>query len=348
MDFTNPGVPSAITWRDITHALDAEREPARLQAALEAVDDACAGWPESLRLAPGRWVRAVFTGLPEPRLRVARGIDIVLLDLDAPGDRLAWCDAPALAHFSVVRILDARLGDAGLARWLDGASHLGVRDLALGSGISDRGAARLASDARLRGLSSLALFRNRIGAEGVAALMASPHLGRGLQRLLLGRNPLGLEGARALAAGGSGLSGLLKLDLDAGTLDGDAIEALVDAPFLESVRWLNLSNNRIGRRGCEALASCMRFGRLEQLFLHGCDIDDEAARPLLAASWLGALSNLALSGNRLSMRTVSRIAQRTDLNLDELDICHNEFAEEQAVEVLAGAPQLAGLRRLCA
>jgi hypothetical protein len=333
--------PSLVEWRRIVSALDAQTE-----VDLVAVEAACAEFPDKFRVAPGRWLRRLFEGKTEPRLRIARAIDITLHGAELGGDRFAWADAPELAQATIVRVFDDQLGDAGLARWLRSPSHPGIRELALAAGIGDRGAARLADDPRLAGLSSLALFRNSIGPEGIAALIDSPQLGSDLRRLLLGRNLFGEPGARALA-GSTAIEGLELLDLDCNRLDGPAIAALTQAPLLRGVRTLNLSNNPIGAQGCAALADCPYLDRLEVLFLHGCSLDDDAIIPLLRAPWLPGLRNLALSENSLSMTTVERLTDRRDLGLGELDICHNRFSEAEAEPLLRSAPQFAGLHRLC-
>ena len=248
---------------------------------------------------------------------------------------------------TIVRVCDDRFGDVGLDRWLRSASHPDhITESALAAGITDRGAVRLADDPRLADLSSLALFRNEIGPAGVSALIGSPYLRGKLSRLLLGRNRLALSGAQALA-GETEIENLALLDLDCNRLYGTAIAALARAPLLRGVRSLNLSNNPIGAQGCAALAACPHFAELDQLFLHGAELDDDAVAPLLRAPWLPRLRNLALSENALSMTTVERLATRHDLGLGELDICHNRFTESEAEPVLRSAPQFAGLHRLC-
>jgi hypothetical protein len=338
--------PSLVAWRRVVAALDGHGDPTRLVGDLDAVEAACSHFPDKLRLAPGRWLRRLFDGEREPRLRVTRAIDISLQGDAVSGDRLAWTDAPELAQATIVRVFDDRLGDAGLARWLRSTSHPRITELALATGITDRGAARLADDPRLAGLRSLALFRNQIGAEGLATLIGSPQLGRKLSRLLLGRNQLEQPGARALA-GETSIAGLELLDLDCNRLDGPAVSVLVQAPLLRGVRALNLSNNPIGAQGCAALAACPHFGELETLFLHGASLDDDAVDFLLHAPWLPRLGNLALSENALSIITVERLAEHRELHLGELDICHNRFTETEAEPVLRAAPQFAKLHRLC-
>ncbi len=288
-------------------------------------------------------MRDLLDGRAQPRLRVTRSVELTLVDVDVRGDRLAWADAPELAQATILRVLDDRLGDAGVARVLRSPSFLKIDELTLASGISERGAQLLADDPRLARLRSLGLFRNQIGPAGISALIARP---RPWKRLLLGRNRLGEAGARALA-GPTGLEELELLDLDCDRLGGVAVRALVSGPLLAGVKLLNLSNNQIGGEGCAALADAP-MDRLEVLYLHGCGLDDDAVAALLRAPWLSRLKNLALSDNALSMVSIERLIARPALNLGELDICHNPGILEDAAELLLrGAPQLAGLHRLC-
>jgi hypothetical protein len=327
--------PSLVAWRRIVAELDGVSDPVELDA-----------FPDALRRAPGRWIRTLIEGGREPRLQICRALDITLHDIDLPGDRFAWTDAPELAQVTVLRVLDPRLDDLVLARWLDSANNLRLTELALAGAITSRGAHRLAGDDRLINLESLALYRSTIGPKGVAALIGSPKLGRKLRRLLLGRNALGEAGAVALA-GETAIADLALLDLDCNQLDGPAMQALVRAPLLAGVRTLNLSNNPIGPEGIAALATCPHLDALEVLFLHGCQLDDQSVAPLLRAPFMARLRNLALSENRLSMATVEQIAASQDLRLDELDICHNHFDEAEAEATLRKSPLFAGLRRLC-
>lgn len=50
-----------------------------------------------------------------------------------------------------------------------------------------------------------------------------------------------------------------------------------------AARELNLSNNAIGRTGCDALASCRGLEHLSARFLHGCALGDDDVVELLAS-----------------------------------------------------------------
>jgi hypothetical protein len=337
------GPPSLLAWRRICASLDA-LDGAELIAQIAAVEGACEDWPDEVRRAPGRWLRDLCDGRSQPRLRLVRAVDLTLCGVEVAGDRLAWTDAPELSPATIVRVLDDRLGDDGVQRWLRSPNNSRIHELALASGLTDRAAGLLAADRRIPGLRSLALFRNAIGPAGIAALISAA--APALQQLLLGRNQLGKAGIWALA--GPTVSRPSLLDLDCNRLDGGAVQVLATAPLLGGVKILNLSNNAIGVDGCEALAGCSRLESLEVLYLHRCGLDDAAVAALLRAPWLPRLKNLALSDNALSMASVERLAAHGGLGLAELDICHNPgIAGAQAASLLRSAPQLADLSRLC-
>lgn len=342
LERASAGSASLALWRRLTLAID-PLAGADLARTIDALDAACERWPDALRLAPGRWLRDRIEGRPQPRLRLARALDLTLQG-PLSGDRLAWTDAPELARATILRVFDDRLDDAGLARWIEGPSNPRPRELALASGLTDVSARRIVADPRAPHLERLALFRGALGPAGLQALLAAPP--PRLRRLLLGRNLFGEPGARALA-GPTALAHLELLDLDCNRLDGPALRALARAPLLAGVRVLNLSNNPIGAEGCAALADSPHLGRLEVLYLHGCALDDAALAPLLAAPWISGLKNLALSDNALTRAAVDRIAGRLDLGLDELDLCHNHFDPQDAAARLHAAPHTARLRRLC-
>lgn len=329
-----------VAWRRIVARRDAEFDAAQI----DAVEAECAEVPDAVRLAPGRWMRALFERGVEPRLRICRAIDLTLYDVEISGDRFAWTDAPELAQVTVLRVFDERLDDRGLERWLRCANNSRVTELALAGGIMDRGALRLAHDDRLASLRSLALFRSKVGPEGIAALIASPQLGANLRRLLLGRNQLGEpEPPPSRATRTSPISSC-------------SISTAITSTAPRSKRSFTRRCSQASARSTSAttqsapkaaLAACPHLGALEQLFLHGCQLDDESVAILLRAPFIARLRNLALSENHLSLTTIERIAAAHELSLRELDICHNHFAESRSRATLQTSPMFAGLQRLC-
>ena len=321
-------------WRAFTEALDALSDD-----EVRALERSCEAWPDALRSTPGRWLRRLLDGEDEPRLRFTRSLEHVLFPEPARRARLAWASTPWLAELTTLRLDDGALGDEG-ARAFGRSPHLqNLRALSLSFGMTADGVAALVGE-NTRQVRDLRLARNRIGARGVARLAGAPRL----EALHLGRNALDDEALDALPA----WPRLARLDLDCNAFTGAGLERLCASGRLAGVRELNLSNNRIGRRGCDALARAPDLASLEVLFLHGCDLEDDDVRELLAAPWLRRLKNLALSENRLSMVSVERLAQSAEsYALGELDVCHNRFDPTRAEVLLRASPQLERVTRFC-
>jgi uncharacterized protein (TIGR02996 family) len=82
-------------------------------------------------------------------------------------------------------------------------------------------------------------------------------------------------------------------------------------PALSALRWLNLSDNRIGPEGTKYLASgCRSFAGLTRLDLSGNPINDEAAKALVDSPHLNRLRRLDLSGNDLSHAMIASLNER--------------------------------------
>ncbi|MGA7384200.1 MAG: COR domain-containing protein, partial [Methylocella sp.] len=127
--------------------------------------------------------------------------------------------------------------------------------------IGDAGAKAIA--ASLKGLTSLDLSDNGIGAEGAKAIAASL---KGLTSLNLWNNGIGAEGAKAIAAS---LKGLTSLDLWNNSIGDAGAKAI--AASLKGLTSLDLSDNGIGAEGAKALldawSSEERKGQLQYLDL---------------------------------------------------------------------------------
>jgi uncharacterized protein (TIGR02996 family) len=89
-----------------------------------------------------------------------------------------------------------------------------------------------------------------VGDAGLAALVTSPCFG-GVRRLHLQRNALTAEGVRSLRS----LAGLAELDLRYNDIGAEGVRALLDAPFVGSLRRLLLNPPDVGDDGAKTLAS---------------------------------------------------------------------------------------------
>jgi Ran GTPase-activating protein (RanGAP) involved in mRNA processing and transport len=326
--------PSRLAWRAFTNHVDALSEQ-----AVHDLAPCFTAWPDMLRTTPGRWFKRLLDGQDEPRLRFVRCLDQVVFDLPERRARLAWADTPRLTELTVLRLHDRVLGDDG-PRALARSPYLrSLRELSLSTGMTAHGVADLASGP-CEELRSLGLPRNRIGADGVARLGVL----RSLEALHLGRNQLDDAALDALAH----WPRLARLDLDQNAFSGAGLERLCASGRLAGLRELNLSNNPIDLRGCRALASCKELERLEVLFLHNCQLTDEEVAILLGSPYLQKLGNLALSENRLGLRSVDALASSAQLaQLYELDVCHNQFDPKDASDRLRRSAHLASVRRFC-
>src|SRR5262249_52821089 len=114
--------------------------------------------------------------------------------------------------------------------------------------LGDEEAAALAACRHLSGLTSLYLQNNRIGPDGIDALLRSPHLGP-MERLGLNDNPIGDTGVARLSAS-PWLRRLVFLDLERSNLSDDALESLASGRP-ERLQTLKLGGDRtrIGASG---------------------------------------------------------------------------------------------------
>lgn len=134
------------------------------------------------------------------------------------------------------------IGDEGLARLGTGEWVAGLNILVLSSvGATDVGVETLVGNPRLRP-SSLAIYHNQIGPDGVRALADSP-LAAELRRLSIGGNPIGDEGARFLANGG--FVSLENLGLGWSGLTDEGAREIIQSDRLDQLQSLVLNNNTL-------------------------------------------------------------------------------------------------------
>ena len=272
--------PSRIAWRELTTAIDECSEEA-LATVQKEIEIALAAWPDTVRLVPGRWLRALSERGVCRALTLCRSIDVVLNGLEGVSDPARWTDAPELAHCSIIRVVHEDAPTSAIERFIRRPTQIALAELSLGLSLGGEAIVALRESGLLSHVSRLGLSRNAIGPVGIDALIAPSRGPWRVERLLLGRNRLERRGALALAQP-SALSVDGVLDLDCNRLDGEAIRALAAAPILVGVSTLNLSNNPVGREGCAALASSPSLTGLRQLFLHDCGLEDDDVRPLLS------------------------------------------------------------------
>jgi uncharacterized protein (TIGR02996 family) len=202
----------------------------------------------------------------------------------------------------------------------------------------------LAASPHLAQLSTLDLTANKIGDEGVKALVASPHLAQ-LTTLLLARNEIGQDGGQWLASSPH-LARLSTLDLTSNTIGATGAQALAASPHLTQLTTLRLVLNRIGAAGAQALASSPYLVRLSTLDLDSNEIGDEGAGALAASPPLARLATLVLAGNEITATGAQALAASPHLtHLSTLDLSHNEIDDDGA-RALAVSPHLGRLSTL--
>jgi uncharacterized protein (TIGR02996 family) len=233
----------------------------------------------------------------------------------------------------------------------------GLRELLICGSLGDPAeVGQLANAPLLSTLRVLAIPKANLGAAAFVLLTSSPHLGS-LKALRLPGNAIGNGGVDALT-GAASLDSLEELDLS----EMDSYSSYGEDPIIEAL-------------GAEALAGWPGMGRIRSLNLSGSSFGQDGLRALLRSPHATGLKELALGRNDLFGQAMEEFeAARTELRLEVLDLSENPIGdlgaahlaradclrELKALELdicdmspsaahrLAGAPVLAGLRRLSA
>eukprot|EP00899_Mesostigma_viride_P002311 jgi/Mesvir1/12080/Mv00359-RA.3 len=177
----------------------------------------------------------------------------------------------------------------------------------------------------------------------------------GLSHMELQHCGLGLDGVKALVAAFPLVSKLRYLGLGDNGLDSVAVEALLvgleENPHIP-LGELDLSNNRVGRAGAEALAAYLDDSRvvstnsqgprscpLEHLQLSACELPDNACWAILAAvSNNRRLKALNLAHNSAGMRSGQQLETVLSENssLLSLDVSWNNLRVPEAIRLARG------------
>lgn len=190
--------------------------------------------------------------------------------------------------------------------------------------LEDRAVETLASVTAWGRLSSLNLRNNQAGPRGASALARAPHLAS-LRHLDLSLNHLGDDGTLALedahwlpclsslslvrnqltAQSGQHLAllpfeALEHLALGWNGLGHEGLGPLLQAPWAQRLRSLDLTDNKIGDQGAWLLARAHGLRQLHTLNLRYNQITDAGVEALARSPHLGSLERLPLEGNRIS------------------------------------------------
>jgi uncharacterized protein (TIGR02996 family) len=279
----------------------------------------------------------------EAIFRAAPTIEDVFLDrLGRNMPDLARC--PALGHVRYLTFFETPLRTRE-AQQFAGSPHLeNLRALEIGftdTQIGPRGAAALAGARSLRRLERLDVHNHAIYDEGAEALFRSQGLAT-LTSLKLGNN--GLSDEAALALYEADHLKLTSLDLMSNHLTGRGLAALADAAHLRGVERLSLQLNPLGQRGAVHLAGAYFAGRLRELWLTNCRLDDEAVALVFAAA-LPALTDLYIGWNTFGERSAQALSGNGSLaRLETLAVGHCGI--DATVAGLLGRVSLPALRYL--
>lgn len=327
-------------WRAFTAALDAWPHEAPLGHA-PALEAALAEWSDHERALPLRWLHARIAGAPSPFASLARSLE---LSADSPEALCALLEGAlralprgafrALSLFlpkSSRSAADLSALPALVAR-CEGLTHLGA---CLPLRAADLGA--LLASARALGVAS---FGFTVATTLYRSLLKSKHLA-GVRALTLWMNDSAEDAERAsafldLLAASPCLSTLEELGLRQGGFDDEAIARLATLP-LPSLASLDLSYNRFGAAGVEALTAARWWPALRSLTLNWVRkgsfdrLGDKGLAPMLARP-PAELERLSLHGN--DHRRVASFVERLP-RLTTLDLQHNDVAPGDAMALLA-------------
>jgi len=306
-----------------------------------------------------------------PLLSKLRVLNIRNCTLGAEGFR-RLVTSPHLGNLMALRVPDNNIGNEGISALFDAGSLTSLVELDL----TERGYSRYGQDPILHAagierlavwpgltrLRSLTLSGNDVGRDGLRALLRSPRAS-GLKKLALratrldgqamqefgaarpelqldildlGENLLRDLGA-AYLADASCLRELKVLDLDSCEMSLSAARRLAKAPFLGSLRQLNVNNNSFGSKGLHVLLE-QKPAALHTLQIVHNGLDDKGVAKLAKSPASGTLLELNLAFNGLGDHAAQALAKAKHLrNLVVLDLASNPLSKPVA-DALAGSP----------
>ncbi|HAA56348.1 MAG TPA: hypothetical protein DCE42_16405 [Myxococcales bacterium] len=339
--------PSRGHWNALCAFLDLWPHNDTLSHAIQYTKQHTSDWPTDIKRLPKQWLLHYKTPRTKQCLQLVERIDIKNFTCgEKPCIHREWMATESLRDVKVLRLYDETFGDGGLQAFVDTTIAQKPVELALGEGITGKGAAALAASPKLRSVRTLDLNRNRIGLRGLRTLLQSPHL-KHLKALHLGRNRLSYK-HMSLFTEEIAIEALERLDLDHNKLSPGAIRALAKAPMLSTLQELNLSHNPIKKGGCDALADCEQLAHLKVLVLDECRLKDDDIASLIRSPYLMNLKRLILSRNQLTLKSIEQIANSpTFSQLEELDIHWNNLTKEEVDGILCASPHLKNAKCFC-
>jgi hypothetical protein len=247
---------------------------------------------ETLLVENGKPAAKLLSLLASPTLAGLRALVVrgappagaltLVLEARARLDRLEWSDGPLSTHDL-----------SALASW---PGLTGLRSLTLRANRLRKDAFAHWPAASMPSLRELELSHQDTGDEATA-LWLDRSAARNLERLALPGLGLGEATARAIARLQAG--SLERLELAANGLDAAALTTILEAPWLDRLRVLDLTANQLGDDGADLLARHPRTAALDALHLAGNGItakgraaiqESSVASPALRAQVDGELA----------------------------------------------------------
>ncbi len=362
--------PSQHAWKQICDALDA-LEGRELEKAIADVNAALVDWPDSQRYG-NQWARSLAANGAEPRLRVARSLNLTgcrgsktVIDSVAGSADIAGLKtlifslvpispkkmkilaaSPHLADIETMRFSMCFMKDTGFSHFSKSTTIQSLRRLEVGNNdLGERGG-KIVATAKTEvfsKLESLSYANNKIGTAGCVHL-AKAKLPT-LRSLDLSRNEVGSEGLAALGASKT-LTGLCELTLSDFDQTPAMLDGLAGTPLLsrlEALRWTGDSED--GGAMLPRLFALEGFQglRVLEVTYQGLVDDDLLALASLENSTLETLKIENAKFTKKGIEALAKSAALANLTVLELSSCG---LDDAAATTLLRSPHLKNLRRL--
>lgn len=365
--------PSRLAWNSVCQILD-ELEGPDLNWAIESVNKALEKWPQYLRNAPQNWARNLAMTGTEPRLQVARSLNltgcrgykttienvsqsadmaqikslIFSLNTIKPKNMKLLAASPHLSGVESMQFSLCFMKDTGLNHFSKSTTITGLKFLDLrNNDLGERGG-KIVAKAKSEVFSNLETLKynaNRL--EDAGARWLSEAKLPSLRCLSLVNNNVTAEGI-SLIANSKTLTGLSRLDLsDYRTRKVSDLDALAGTPLierLEEFHWEGHEEKRgelIGR-----LVNLEGFNGLRVLKVREQGLGDGDIEALVATPQLKGVEELDLSSSSFSSEALSNLAQSPVLqNVKRLDL-GNCTVDDEGLKALVSSRHLENLREL--
>jgi len=228
------------------------------------------------------------------RLPSLRHLEITNDSLKRKGAELL-AGSKSLSKLRTLSLNDCALGDRGVFAIVTSGvfGELTALDISRGNGLNGTKIGPALDAFALPSLVRLGLGSSNLRSEGAHALARNERLGN-IRQLDLSENRLELQGASALSQA-RGLPKLETLDLRRNGLVRRCLAEIIDGPFMENVRHLDISDNKCGSIGGKAFAAWPGVPRLRTLRISHNKMGILGLRPILERA--EALEVLDVSGN---------------------------------------------------